>query len=465
MSEPLELDDVQGLIARAYADLKAARYLLLQVDDAAAAGSWLSSVLHQITPAPAHPAQIALNVAFTVSGLKRLGLQQNVIEQFSNEFTAGMTTPHRRRMFGDLGPSAPEQWSWGGPATPSPDLLLLVFALDAATLDRYCDELARGYAGVSEVLQLDAVIDLDGREQFGFADGISQPTIEGLSRRTDIPPNTIRVGEFILGYVNEYGLYTDRPLLPAAQDAPGVLPRDVQGSGRADLGRNGTYLVFRQLAQDVRGFWRYLDTLAKGDTDRRIWLAAHMVGRWPGGAPLTLSPDRDDPLLASANDFTYQFADALGMGCPIGAHVRRSHPRDSLDPAPGTARSVQLDKRHRLLRRGREYGPPVPADALLADPPPDDAQRGLYFISLGANIGRQFEFVQHSWVNNPKFDDLYDEPDPVAGYHPPGASNFSIPQDPFRLRLQNLPQFVTTRGGAYFFLPGLRALQFIASLP
>ena len=138
--------------------------------------------------------------------------------------------------------------------------------------------------------------------------------------------------------------------------------------------------------------------------DRRTWLAAKMVGRWTSGAPLTLSPDADNPDLATANDFTYQYADADGFGCPIGAHIRRAHPRDSLDPAPGTARSVALDKRHRLLRRGREYGPPV-TDA-LAPAPADDPERGIYFLCLAANISRQYEFIQSSWLNNPTFDGL-----------------------------------------------------------
>jgi Dyp-type peroxidase family len=322
---------------------------------------------------------------------------------------------------------------------------------------------------VSLIRKLDAETDLDGKEHFGFADGISQPTIEGLSSRKDTPPNTIRAGEFILGYANEYGQYTDRPLLDRRMDPTGILPNDTQGTGKADLGRNGTYLVFRHLAQDVRGFWRFLDAATRApdgtsDAERRLWLASHMVGRGPSGAPVTLSPDADNPLLAGANDFTYQYADEFGFSCPVGAHVRRSHPRDSLDPAPGTARSVALDKRHRLLRRGREYGPPLAPESLYADALSDDPERGLFFICLGASIGRQFEFVQHSWVNNPKFDELYDEPDPVVGYHPAGANNFSIPAEPVRLRYNDIPQFVTTRGGAYFFLPGLRALRFLASL-
>jgi Dyp-type peroxidase family len=464
----LEMSDVQGLVARGYPDLKAAAYILLRVDDAAQASAWLAGVAADITPAPAHPADSALNVAFAASGLSRLGLRAEVLQQFSNEFTAGMTTPHRSRMFGDVGPSAPETWAWGGPSTPTPDALLMLLARDVATLNQRYATIEAAYSGVSLIRKLDADVDLDGKEHFGFTDGISQPTIEGLSRRTDTPPNTIRAGEFLLGYVNEYDLYTDRPLLDRAQDPAGILPPDAQGSGKSDLGRNGSYLVFRQLAQDVRGFWRYLDTATRtadgsADPGARTWLAAHLVGRWPSGAPVTLSPDADDPHLANANDFTYQYADPFGYNCPIGAHVRRSHPRDSLDPAPGTARSVGLDKRHRLLRRGREFGPPVPPDSLFADPPPGDPERGIYFICVGANIGRQFEFVQHSWVNNPKFDELYDEPDPVVGYHPEG-SNFSIPADPVRLRYTNLPQFVTTRGGAYFFLPGLRAARYLATL-
>src|SRR5437764_1107683 len=192
---------------------------------------------------------------------------------------------------------------------------------------------------------------------------------------------------------------------------------------------------------------------------RRVGIPDARCGRWPSGAPVTLSPDADDPLLSNANDFMYEYGDPFGLNCPIGAHVRRAHPRDSLDPKPGTANSVNLDKRHRLLRRGREYGPPVPADFLLAEAPPDDPERGLFLICVCGNIGRQFEFVQHNWINNPNFDGLYDEPDPLVGHHPPGANNFSIPARPIRERYKNLPQFITTRGGAYFFLPGLRALR------
>jgi Dyp-type peroxidase family len=436
----LELNDIQGLVARGYADLKSACYVLLRIDDPALARTWLGDLANTVTPAPARPADAALNVALTASGLRALGLPEQTLAQFSNEFRTGMSTAHRQRTLGDLGPSAPREWLWGGPTTPAPDVLLLLFGRDASALEnRYAalvSSLASG--GVSEILRLDASVDLDGKEHFGFMDGISQPTIEGLSSRVDTPPNTIRAGEFILGYENEYDQQTEAP----------------------DLARNGSYLVFRQLSQDVRGFWQFVDRASR-DAEHRTWLAAKMVGRWPSGAPLTLTPDADDPLLASANDFTYHYADAEGLGCPIGAHVRRSHPRDSLDPDPGTARSVALDKRHRLLRRGREYG--LPVDDPFAPAPADDSDRGLYFICLAANIARQFEFIQHTWLNNRTFAGRYDEPDPLVGYHGPETS-FSIPADPVRERVTDLPQFVTTRGGGYFFLPSLSALRSLSTL-
>jgi Dyp-type peroxidase family len=433
----VELDQLQGLIARAYPALRAATYVLLAIDDANAARAWLGSLL--VTPAPVRQPDGALNVALSASAFHTLGLPEEVLQQFSNEFVAGMTTPHRRRMLGDVGQSAPERWLWGGPSTPAVDVLLMLFAADEAALADDYASVAAGYSGVTELTRLDAVVDLDGHEHFGFADGISQPTIAGLSSRTDLPSNTIQPGEVILGYKNEYGRLTEHP----------------------PLARNGSYLVFRQLSQDVRGFWRYIDQATGGDATRRTWLAAKMVGRWPSGAPLTLTPEVDDPLLATANDFMYEQFDEFGMKCPVAAHVRRAHPRDSLDPDPGTERSVSLDRRHRLLRRGREYGPPI-ADP-FSERPPDDPDRGLYFICLCANIGRQFEFVQHTWLNNPKFAERYAEPDPIVGYHPPGAATFTVPADPVRERYDNLPQFVTTRGGGYFFLPSIATLRSLAS--
>src|SRR5947208_11675034 len=297
MMAGLDLDDIQGLIARGYGNLRAARYALLHVRDGAAARAWLDRTIDSITPACRRPTDGALHIAFTPSGLAALGLDQQAFAGFSNEFARGMTTPHRRRILGDVEESAPERWDWGGPHTMGIDVLLMAFATDDAELARLYQPLTAGWdaGGLALVTALDSS-DLGDKEHFGFHDGVSQPTIAGLSR-VDRPANTIKAGEFILGYPNEYGLYTDRPTLPASADPCGLLPRDPTGSGRADIGRNGSYLVFRQLRQDVRGFWQFLDQATRNG-DRRAdraalyRLAARMVAE--GGIDAALEQEQGD---------------------------------------------------------------------------------------------------------------------------------------------------------------------------
>jgi len=242
-------------------------------------------------------------------------------------------------------------------------------------------------------------------EHFGFTDGISQPIIEGLGK-TEPAADVIKAGEFLLGHPNEYDLYTSRPTLAPSADPRNHLASAVDQPSRKDLGRNGSYLVFRQLEQDVQGFRKYLEQKTKaadgtGQPAEALAFAARMLGRWQGGASLVRSPDKDDPALAAFNSFSYQKEDPYGLRCPFGSHVRRSNPRDSLDPNPGSAESVAIGKRHRLLRRGREYGAPLPGDGGPAGAEHDG--RGLHFLCLNGNIARQFEFIQSTWINNPVF--------------------------------------------------------------
>jgi len=177
-----------------------------------------------------------------------------------------------------------------------------------------------------------------------------------------------------------------------------------------------------------------------------------MVGRWPSGAPLVKAPDQDIPALADDNDFAYH-DDPLGLACPIGAHIRRANPRDSL--ASGPAASLDTSDLHRLLRRGRSYGPAGDGGG---------NGTGLYFICLAGNLARQFEFVQHTWLNSPTFNGLYDDADPLISSHHPAGATFTVPARPVRHRYRDLPQFVRTRGGAYFFLPGVSAVRYLAQL-
>jgi Dyp-type peroxidase family len=468
----LELDDIQGLVMRGYGNLRASCYLLLEIGDARAARGWLGQLVGEITAGRVRPERVALNVAFTPVGLRKLGLPPETLERFSTEFVEGVVGPHRSRLLGDVDESAPERWEWGGPGTRAVDVLLMLFARDQATLsEAYLAQRDRmGAAGLVELAKLDTV-DLGDREHFGFRDGVSQPVIAGSSRSA-APMHTIRPGEFLLGYPNEHAQVAEGPGLDPEQDPRGLLPRDPNGSGRADLGRNGSYLVFRQLKQDVRRFWHFVDRATRnpdgsGDAAARTWLASKLLGRWPSGAPLALTPHGDDPGLVDSNDFGYHARDREGFGCPIGAHVRRANPRDSLDPNPGSQASIDVGKRHRILRRGREYGQPVDPETLFRpDAPPSDGadeERGLYFVCLCGNIARQFEFVQRTWIMSPKFGGLYDDPDPVVGAHPSGGGTFTVQAPTLRRRFGGLPRFVTVRGGGYFFLPGLRALRYLTN--
>lgn len=459
----LDLADVQGLVARGYPQLTAATFLLATVADAAAARLWLARVADLVTASDRRPDGRAINVAFTSTGLRRLGLSDGAVAQFSSEFVGGMTTANRSRILGDVGADAPEHWDWGGPRAQV-DIALLLYAADDHALARLRADPALALAPGLRIVRELGTSDLQGHEPFGFRDGISQPLIEGLTKQ-GLRETTLRFGEFVLGYPNEHGLFTDRPLLDDEADPDRLLPRDPQGSGRADLGRNGTYLVFRQLRQDVRGFWRFLDSAARSRADERTRLAAKLVGRWPGGAPLTLSPDHDDAALAQANDFGYFHGDRAGTRCPIGAHIRRANPRDSLDPRPGTPDSFAINRRHRILRRGREYGTQLTPEKALREPLPDEEERGLHFICLNANISRQFEFVQGTWVNSPKFDALYDDADPLIGPSHPYGGTFTMQAEVVRRRLTDVPRFVSVRGGAYFFLPGIAALRYLAAPP
>jgi len=440
----LELDDIQGLVVRGYGALPHASYLLAAIEDRGRARAWLATLAGRLDDARERPGALAVNVAFTRTGLAALGVPAPTLERFPLPFVVGMTDPHRSRLLGDVEESAPEHWDWGGPQSAPVDVLLLVYASDARELGRATEEL-RGAAGIRVVGELDTA-ELQPREHFGFRDGISQPRIEGLGEGP--AANTIKAGEFVLGYRNEYGLLPDAP--------PGA------------LGRNGSFLVLRQLSQDVHGFWDFCERAsarADGTVDEaaRLRLAAKLVGRWPGGAPLALAPDADAPELADANDFGYFHGDRHGLGCPVGAHVRRAHPRDSLDPDPGSQRSIDVGKRHRLLRRGRQYGRFLAPEVLLTagvDEAWLQEPRGLHFVCLGTNLSRQFEFVQHTWIANPRFAGLHDDPDPLLG---PAGSTFTVPARPVRDRYTGLPRFVSVHGGAYFLLPGIRAVRELAA--
>jgi Dyp-type peroxidase family len=472
----LEYDDIQGLVFSGYGKrMAAASYHLLRVDDRTKAKGWLRALAGRVTKGhpkgaqpPTRTLPYRLNVAFSASGLLKFGLDERLdLVTFEQAFREGMTSERRSRILGDNKQNAPENWAWGYDKSVV-DVLLLIYGQSPGDLNtQEGAEVAEYRAGglLPVVPPVSAVELLGGsgspdpfsREQFGFADGISQPVIlehagPGL--------HAVAAGEFVLGYENQYGYQTEVPHRNAARGPAGaVLSAAVRKSSEPAFGQNGTYLAVRQLRQDVAGFWTFLRDRAGGDDVRATLLAAKMIGRWPSGA-VVKDGQIADPGGPPENDFTYADTDPDGYGVPIGAHIRRSNPRGT-GLAATTADSLDVASKHRLMRRGRSYGPRIAGR--YTD---DGVERGLFFVALNANIERQFEFVQHTWMNNPMFGALYDEVDSVIG--DPAQTDgqrveLSTPWHPVRRRVHDIQRFVTVRGGGYFFLPGIRALEILSS--
>jgi Dyp-type peroxidase family len=487
----VDFEDTQGLVRYGFGSLKRARYALLRVKEPAAARTWLAAApITNAVELPEAPAT-ALQVAFTAAGLKALGVPLQVVEGFSQEFLCGMTEPGRSRRLGDVGDDAPSNWHWGRDDATTPHVLAMFFAKGSVELDGFVDRITGpGWTDAFQPLALLETSDLEEHEPFGFKDGISQPEIDWHERYDSSGPhlqytNNVALGEFLLGYRNEYGRYASRPLVDSDAVSQSLLPAE-DVPHRKDVGRNGTYVVMRQLEQDVRAFWQYVVARSGGDFAAADKIAAAMVGRTRDGFPLLPVGRQTVPGVAKnldQNQFTFE-ADPAGNACPFGAHIRRSNPRNAdyvgrpswlgrLIAAIGFGADGFRDdltsavRFHRILRRGREYGSELsPADA-LAPAPADEAKRGLHFICLNANISRQFEFIQNAWTMSAKFSALDAENDPVLGNRTAvdgsRIAEFSIPRDGApRRRIGAMPRFVTVRGGAYFFLPGIRALRYLA---
>jgi deferrochelatase/peroxidase EfeB len=525
----IDTKDIQAIVKTAFGSLNAASYMLLRVVDAAAARQWL----RVLAPASLADGRVdeAYQIAFTAAGLRELGVDKEIMKGFSPEFAEGMAgDKNRSRRLGDIGENAPQKWRWGV-GDREPHVLLILLASDARRLEALVDSMLEQAldAGLSKIDVL-ATSDMKGLEPFGFVDGGSQPSFDWDRPRTPGTgadrdyTNLLALGELLLGYRNEYGLLTDRPLLRADQKNAAILRRDGHPSDRGDLGLNGTYLVFRQLDQHVVRFWQWVASEAARVGVKTDELAESMVGRKLDGTPLAdLTLGRSIPGVeasdADANDFLYD-TDPEGLSCPLGAHIRRANPRTG--DAPGGKQgpldnflvtlglTFRRDRRptastlpwprnttvwpfarseddavasarfHRILRRGREYGEQIDRKEAMnpaAEDPEQASKAGIHFICLNANIARQFEFIQTAWIATAKFAALTGEQDPLLGNREPfpttpfagpdspqRTDGFSRPSAPPNCRHSTeLPQFINVRGGAYFFLPSLTALRWIAS--
>jgi Dyp-type peroxidase family len=449
-------EDIQGIVVHGYGHLREARFVLLAVRPGYASQARRHLASLELTSAVTSGWRAAapgpfVNVAFTHAGLGALGLQAKLLDDFPRDFVEGPTNEARARRLGDQGESRPATWLWGSPVTQPVHVMLLLYAGEG--IDALCDgHVARAAAaGLDTIRSLDTIRLPRRQEHFGFRDGISQPTIRGLGQ-PDPPTNLADTGEIFLGCRNEFG---ERAHVPGEAVTP--------------FARHGTYLVARQLEQDVPGFWASCRATVSSDEDA-IRLASRMVGRWPSGAPLVLAPDGDswdaDVTDTERNRFEYAEADPDGRKCPFGAHIRRSNPRDW-----GVAASAEECRKvvsgHRIIRRGRAYGAPFCPDAeplsyLKALGTPDRGSgRGLHFLCFNADIEKQFEFVQRQWCANPKFAGAVNGADPLLGDHRPlagDAPTFSIQRETAAEHVALTRRFVHTRGAAYLFMPAITAV-------
>jgi Dyp-type peroxidase family len=434
----LELDDIQSGVLRPRPTPYAATYIVLRIDDCKA-GRELMRRLSAVVTSAANPtsplADTWISVALTYTGLNALGVPQNSLDTFAWEFRQGMAA--RAKELGDTGESSPENWE-KPLGTPDVHVVIVVVSPDSQRIEAALDRARETYQemqGITAIWRQNCYTLHTEREPFGFRDGISHPAIEGSGiPGTNPREQPLKAGEFVLGYRDELG---------GAQ-----IPQPEA------LGRNGTYIVFRKLHQRVAAFRQYLQANSISPEDEEL-LAAKMMGRWRSGAPLALCPFHDDPELGAdprrRNDFLYREDDPIGFKTPGGSHIRRTNPRDAA--IAGVARI------HRMIRRGTAYGPPL-REGVLED---DGADRGLIFAFVGAHPGRQFEFVQSQWINDGVFFGAGEAKDPIVGSNDEDG-DFTVPRRPVRRRLQGLPRFVVTRGGEYGFMPGLRALRWLAEL-
>lgn len=434
----LELEDIQSGVLRPRPTPYVATYIAFRIDEPRSGRELMRRIARVVTSAanPTSPlADTWVSVALTYPGFTALGVPQQALDSFSWEFRQGMAA--RANELGDTGESAPENWE-KPLGTGDVHVVLVAISPDDERLEAALEPARKAYremSGIEAIWRENCHALPTETEPFGFRDGISHPAIEGSGiAGSNLKEQPLRPGEFVLGYPDELG--------------------GVQKTTPEVLGRNGTYVVFRKLHQRVAEFRRYLKSNANGSEDEEL-LAAKMMGRWRSGAPLALCPLHDDSTLGADpqrnNNFLFHEDDARGFKTPGGSHIRRMNPRDA--QIAGVARI------HRMIRRGTAYGPVLP-EGVLED---DGADRGLMFAFVGANIGRQFEFVQSQWVNDGVFFGAGEDRDPITGSGG-GPCSFTVPRRPVRKHLQGIPQFVVTRGGEYCFMPGLRALNWLADL-
>ncbi|PFZ67186.1 peroxidase [Bacillus toyonensis] len=431
-----DFEDIQAIVLNERPSPYIGAYILIRIDEKKDAIKMLQTIISDITAAEYEKStfmDLWVNIAFTYEGLKKIGVTEEYLNSFSAEFKEGMAS--RANILNDVANSAPNTWdiSFG---TKDIHIALVLFAANNTLFQELMKKTRAKYehlSGVSILYEQKVESLPNGRTHMGFVDGISNPTIEGLVSDSEKP---VKAGEFLLGKLDEKGHINLEPQFES-------------------LHNNGSYLVIRKLHMNVGAFRKYIKTNSINKMEKEL-LIAKMVGRWSSGVPLSLSPDKDNFKLNGdvklRNDFSYG-NDLKGLKCPLSAHIRRANPRDGLKDS-----TVDINI-HRILRRSTVYGPPL-GEEVLED---DGQDRGIIFAGICTSISRQYEFIKSNWLNTGNFIELSTEEDPIVG-NKMGLGQYTIPNKPIRNRLFNLPNFTITRGGEYFFVPSISALNWLLQL-
>jgi porphyrinogen peroxidase len=474
--------DIQAILATGFGLLKSSRFYLLTIQDASQAKSWLNELLatnlvktvKDLTKSNKGKKEIThevCSIAFSYSGLHELGFQESEEFPFPTPFRSGMGSEMRECLLRD---SPRSKWKWCDVSQlKQRDTvhILLCYWWDSEILkDLGKSSIPKFPEKTFSFRVVDGSSDFfrNGKlyEPFGFRDGISQPVLDGLKADKTIAStatqhltsadkeksklshdHVIAAGEVILGYKNEYDE------LSYCADVQGWRSRHAEKKRAFTF--NGSYIAVRQIEQHLDSFEKFKQhSLGAQACPAHVTVAEKLMGRRMDdhGTPLSWKEQTCPMNDTDANLFRYRVQDANGFETPLGAHIRRSNPRDTLghDVESGLTSS----KLHRLLRRGRPY----------LDVVDGRETQGTFFMAFNADLERQFEFVYQRWIRNPRFNGLDAQDDPLVGAYAEGKSAGKT------LTIQGLPsgrsialeQFTTTLGGGYFFLPGIKALTFIA---
>src|SRR3984893_10964664 len=399
----LENEDIQHILLTRTPALTG-RYEFLSFRNAAGGRAWLSAIREKAQSAAEVMASVEKDKRWVTVAVPWNGLRALGVDEGSlASFPEEFKQGMvaRAEMLGDTGENHPDNWV-GGLASPDLHAIAILFARDAAERARCVTEHDKLVAQCEGVETLSA-LDLEATPPFDYAH-------DHFGYR-DRPSQPVIEGT---GEVPTPG--TGAPLKPGEfilgypdENGPSAnLPQP------EILSRNGSFMAYRCLQEHVGRFRDFLREHGKTHEEQEL-IAAKLMGRWRSGAPLTLAPEKDDPALGADlqrnNDFNY-----------------------------------------------KEMDPHLPED--VAE---DGLERGIAAFIICASLIRQFEFAQNVWANDRNFHELGNERDPIIGAQD-GTLEYKIPKRPIRKKITGLPTFTTVRGGAYFFLPGIKALRYLATL-